>query len=71
MGISSYLVLNLKFMNNSVNTTVYRLEESLIVDLEYIEGLFLWLEAKIYSLDCYERYNINIIEVHYIIALKN
>lgn len=48
VGIS-YLVLNLKFKDNNINTSVYKLEEFISSDIEYIEGIFLLLKARIYT----------------------
>jgi hypothetical protein len=41
VGLSSYLLLKLKFKDNRVDTTVYKLTVFNSPDVQYIEGVFI------------------------------
>jgi hypothetical protein len=53
-----------------MDTSVYKLAEFNSPDLQYIEGVFIWLNAKVFSFNWDERHNLEVIEVHYVIVEK-
>jgi hypothetical protein len=58
VGLSSYLLLKLKFKDNRMDTSVYKLAEFNRSDIQYIEGVFIWLNAKVFSFNWDEQHNL-------------